>query len=763
MKRIDGLVSRVSLYVQIGLLAAVGFVGVAVLASLFLHSDRITAQSLDRTALATAIYEHAATFDRALLVANKAEKNFVATGNPAETTSHTTAMAASIAALADLQAAAEGGDDATLRDVANQADLFRPTVRDYATSFNEIVSLTEDAGANESLGLQGKLRKSVHAAEAMLNDFDEPRLLAWQLMLRRHEKDFLMRGTAAYRDAFEKSYAAFIAAVPASRLDQGTAERLVGLMAEYRADFLKLAVIKIDLTNKIKTIGKFYVTLEPQLIAWRERVSVIRDVATAQLTETRTAVRLQALWAAGVTLLAMCSLAGVIGFGLTRALHAIVTAMERLARDDRDFDLSRMTGRGEIGKMAAALNSFRIAADAATEMRSAAAAAGIAADRHKREELIAMADTIEQESAIAMARVGTMTAQMDDTAQVMAQSAERTTASAASAADAASEALATAQTVAAAAEELATSVGEINRQVTHSGAITRRAVVAAQDAQGVTASLGAQAQRIGTVAGLIREIASRTNLLALNATIEAAHAGEAGRGFAVVAGEVKSLAGQTAHATEDITRALDAIMVATGSVVAAVERIDRAIVDVDVISATISAAVEQQGQATSEIARSVSKTAFAAQSVSARITEVSNEALGTKRHTDELRGDSATLNIAVLDLKRAVIRAVRTSSTETERRGEPRLETDLAVTVTLPDGTTQSARLGNISNGGALIIGVGELVSGRIQLRIEGAQYQAKVILHEGADALHIQFDIDAAQKAQLAVLVARLPQLKVA
>ena len=763
MNKITGALARLSLRVQIGFLTFIGIAASALLAGFFLYSDDVAQQALKQADLVTQVYEHAANFDRALLLANVAERNFIATGKPSAVTAHDTAMSVAFAALADLRKAAQSAVDPKLTELGVQSDVFLTAAKGYGASFVDLVPMLATLGRDENAGLQGTLRRSAHDAEVLLATLNQPSLLAEQLMMGRHEKDFLVRGTPKYSDAFEQSFAAFDAALKASDLDAPTAAAVQAVMATYRADFLKLAAAKLVLSDKVALNSKVYSTLEPWLKAWKERVDAVREASVESLEEGRLDMRTQALWVSGSVLLGMAVFAGAIGWGLTRALSTIVSAMERLARDDRAFDLRHLTGRSEIGKMAAALNAFRIAADAATEMRDAAAAAGIAADRHKREELIAMADTIEQESAIAMARVGTMTAQMDDTAQVMAQSAGRTTASAAAAADAASEALATAQTVAAAAEELTTSVGEITRQVTHSGAITRRAVVAAQDAQGVTASLGAQAQRIGTVAGLIREIASRTNLLALNATIEAARAGEAGRGFAVVAGEVKSLAGQTAHATEDITRELDAIMVATGSVVAAVERIDRAIVDVDVISATISAAVEQQGQATSEIARSVSKTAFAAQSVSARITEVSNEALGTKRHTDELRGDSATLNIAVLDLKRAVIRAVRTSSTETERRGEPRLETDLAVTVTLPDGTTQSARLGNISSGGALIIGVAQPVSGRIQLRVEGAHYQAKVILHEGADALRVQFDIDAGQKARLAALIEGLPRSKAA
>ena len=299
--------------------------------------------------------------------------------------------------------------------------------------------------------------------------------------------------------------------------------------------------------------------------------------------------------------------------------------------------------------------------------------------------------------------------------------------------------------------------------MTHSNAVTRRAVTAAQDAQGVIATLGAQARRIGNVAGLIREIASRTNLLALNATIEAARAGEAGRGFAVVAGEVKGLAGQTARATEDITRELDAMVAATGSVVDAVGRIDAAIIEVDTISAAIAVAMDQQGDATAEIARSVGKTASAAQIVATRIDEVTHEAEETRRRTVDLRDDSATLNGAMVDLKTAIIRVVRTSNSDVERRSDARVETDMPATVILQDGTAIAASLGDISTGGALISGVPPTLSGTVQVRIEGASYTARVVLHERSGALRLQFSADPAQQARLAALVQRLTARKAA
>ena len=139
-----------------------------------------------------------------------------------------------------------------------------------------------------------------------------------------------------------------------------------------------------------------------------------------------------------------------------------------------------------------------------------------------------------------------------------------------------------------------------------------RCLPAAKRAQTIEA-LSREVEQIGSVAGIIGEIAERTNLLALNATIEAARAGEAGKGFAVVASEVKALARQTARSTEDITRHIGQVRAATSASVAAVARIEQTVTEMSAIATAVAAAVEQQDAATSEIARSVSATADSAQ------------------------------------------------------------------------------------------------------------------------------------------------------
>jgi methyl-accepting chemotaxis protein len=204
----------------------------------------------------------------------------------------------------------------------------------------------------------------------------------------------------------------------------------------------------------------------------------------------------------------------------------------------------------------------------------------------------------------------------------MSSSAEVATRQASGVAQAAEAAGNGVSTVAAAAEQLTASIGEISRQVTDSARMTDRAVVEARRTDSIVQALAEGAQKIGQVVDLISNIAGQTNLLALNATIEAARAGDAGRGFAVVASEVKSLAGQTGRATEEIGAQISQVQTATNQAVEAIRAITATIAEVAGIATSIAAAVEEQGAATAEIARNVQQMSGSTQMVTVNIAEV---------------------------------------------------------------------------------------------------------------------------------------------
>jgi methyl-accepting chemotaxis protein len=255
---------------------------------------------------------------------------------------------------------------------------------------------------------------------------------------------------------------------------------------------------------------------------------------------------------------------------------------------------------------------------------------------------------------------------------------------------------------------------------------------------------------------MIGEIAARTNLLALNATIEAARAGDAGKGFAVVASEVKQLATQTARSTQEITQHIAEVRAATSASVESVGLIEATIAEVNAIAVSISAAVEEQGAATAEIARNVTQTAKAADEMSNRIADVSAEAEGTDRRAVDVQTNTTALTEAVGDLRRAVVRAVRTSTVEVDRRGSPRIAMNLACRIRDGARAEQAARVIDLSEGGASIAEGPPLatgMSGSLMLDAVGVPLPFTVVRAE-AGRLHIAFRLDATAAGRLRSLL---------
>jgi methyl-accepting chemotaxis protein len=240
-----------------------------------------------------------------------------------------------------------------------------------------------------------------------------------------------------------------------------------------------------------------------------------------------------------------------------------------------------------------------------------------------------MADKFETQVGAIVEQISSASSTLEKTASTMSEAAARTAGDASATTAAANDASSGVQGVAAAAEELASSIAEISRQVTHSGKVTGKAVEDARRTDTIVHALADGAQKIGDVVGLISSIAGQTNLLALNATIEAARAGEAGKGFAVVASEVKGLATQTARATEEIAQQISHIQASTREAVQAIQGITTSVGEVSEIAISISAAIEEQGAATTEIARTVQKAAQATRQVETNISSVSTDASTT--------------------------------------------------------------------------------------------------------------------------------------
>ncbi len=210
------------------------------------------------------------------------------------------------------------------------------------------------------------------------------------------------------------------------------------------------------------------------------------------------------------------------------------------------------------------------------------------------------------------------------------------------------------ETAAVAADELSSSIGEIGRQLSNTATVVRAAVDETQGTNRQIAALSQAAEKIGDVVRLIRTIAGQTNLLALNATIEAARAGDAGKGFAVVASEVKSLAVQTAKATEDISKLIGAVQASTGGAVAAIGRIAGRMQEIDGCTGAVSAAVQEQSAATSEISRNVASAADGARLVVSVLDNVTGAAAETRKSAESVLGAAQAVESAAAELRQAV-------------------------------------------------------------------------------------------------------------
>jgi methyl-accepting chemotaxis protein len=325
-----------------------------------------------------------------------------------------------------------------------------------------------------------------------------------------------------------------------------------------------------------------------------------------------------------------------------RPLHEMSGLMERLAKGDLEISIVGTGREDEIGTLARSLAVFK---DNAVESQRLAAAQE--AERRVKEERAQRLETLTRDFEGKVGQlVGALSSaatELEATAQGMSSTAEQTNQQSMTVASAAEQASTNVQTVATAAEELSSSIAEIGRQVAQSAKIAGEAVDEARRTDTTVQALAEGAQKIGDVVTLIQDIAGQTNLLALNATIEAARAGEAGKGFAVVASEVKSLANQTAKATEEIASQIGQIQGATKDAVAAIQGIGSIIGEISQIAATIAAAIEEQGAATQEIARNVSQAAHGTQEVTSNIAGVKEAATMTGAAAGQVLGSAGEL------------------------------------------------------------------------------------------------------------------------
>jgi methyl-accepting chemotaxis protein len=363
---------------------------------------------------------------------------------------------------------------------------------------------------------------------------------------------------------------------------------------------------------------------------------------------------------ASAVIAALMLLSIAIAWGITRSvvkpLSGLRQRMASLSAGELDAPVANADRSDEIGEMARTVQVFRDAMIETNRLREEQSVGEQRQAQQRKIEMNRLADQFENEVGQIITQVSAAAGKLETSSTTLNKTTDTVDMVSQQASSASGEASANVHSVAAASEELASSVSEISRQVEASARIAGEAVEQAKKTDARVSQLSQAASRIGDVVDLIQTIAGQTNLLALNATIEAARAGAAGKGFAVVASEVKTLAEQTAKATGEISQQIADIQSATEDSVAAIKEIGATIGRISEISSTIASAVEEQGAATQEISRNVQRAAEGTSRVAGNISEVQRSASDAGEASSQVLSAAQSLSHDSNRLKQEVAR-----------------------------------------------------------------------------------------------------------
>jgi len=513
------------------------------------------------------------------------------------------------------------------RHVDNIVGL-RKDVMVLRDTFTELVGEQNTLGVDESTGLRGNLHDAGNAVERIINEnmtwlaeADAGKLMMVLLAMRTYEAEYRLNQSELTKQQFFAGYKKFTDTF--AQID-GTADMKDSLEHEVKT-YADTFAQWIDASDRVRPL-RAVIDIDSQNMLPRadEIIDHARQTAeeassglTASQGHTRTG-----MIAVSIAMVAFgLGFSWLIGRSITRPLHGLAGVMQQLAAGDTSARIPATDARDEIGEMARTVIVFR---DNMIE-REKLAAIQTDAGRAQAQRNDTIALTITQfkdsvESALGKLRGASMKLEMSssdlnkaaDTMSADARTAEQRVAAASD----------NVTTAAGSVEELAASIGEIASQAAKSTDVAGRAVSEAQRTVTTMSELGSAATRIGEVVGLIQAIAGQTNLLALNATIEAARAGESGKGFAVVASEVKSLAGQTAKATEEIAEQIGSIQSAAADAARAIEQVNAIIREMSAIASMVAATVDQQNSAVASIAEGVSRASGEARSGAEAMSKV---------------------------------------------------------------------------------------------------------------------------------------------
>jgi methyl-accepting chemotaxis protein len=632
-------------------IAAIGCVGVVGLAAVgVIYQQGTWAQDGARKAAddARAISALTKRVSIEMLEARREEKNFLLRKQDSYVKHHAQLSGAIGRDFDELKTMVKA---AGYTDLSEKIGVVHDGFESYGNDFAVLALVQAKIGFNETAGLTGSLRKAVDIVEAGVNGINDPKLTSRLLIMRRHEKDFMLWRDAKYAEEFKKAVVAFSLVLMEMDLSYDVQEKISLNLNRYSRDFADWVGGVHDVARAEADIMKTFGGFEPLLIEALKQIDQLAGMADASEMALRDAMKMRMAIALALAALMMCALSLLLGRAISQPISAMTSALTKLASGDFNVVLPGLDRHDEIGEMAGAARIFKDNMIETERLRAEQLADQQARSLQRKEERLRLASGFQDAVGSIVDKLSSEATELEAAASTLTRTAETTLELSGVVAGASGEASGNIRSVAAAIEQMTSSVGEIGRQVLESRSIAQSAVEHAKTTDSRITALSQAAGRIGDVVKLITGIAEQTNLLALNATIEAARAGDAGRGFAVVAQEVKALAAQTAKATEEIDAQISGMQSATDESVEAIKRIGTVILRIAEVSGMIAVAVEEQGTATREIARNVQMASSGAAQVGDAIADVHQGAADTGSASGQVLSSAQSLSGQASQLK----------------------------------------------------------------------------------------------------------------
>lgn len=512
----------------------------------------------------------------------------------------------------------------------------------YEAQFGVVAAAWLKMGVNEESGLRGELRAAVQLAEELIKQHASSDLMVKLLMMRRHEKDFIIRLNEKYIGRLNDRVSEFKTILADKPLAPGIKTEILAALDTYQATFQLFASERLAIENEVSTLSQLFASADPKLVTLRGEIEAGYIDTTAKLEAANSLSFYITLGLILIIAIVCVALGYVVGRSISGPITSLAAAMGRLADGDKSVEIDT-DGKDEVAQMAAAVQVFKENM-VRNEQLQAEADAKQQAELARGKVISDLTNGFDGEAKELLADLLKASTELQTMSKDMTGMADDSGKRATAVAAATEETTSNVQMVATATTELSAAISEISSQVSNASAVAQETVGQANETSTVIDELSQTVSRIGEIIVLIQDVAEQTNLLALNATIESARAGEAGKGFAVVASEVKTLAGQTGKATEEIAAQIGDIQQRTEGAVQSIRKIVDKVSELGDITTAIAAGVEEQDAATKEISRNIENVSVAAGEVGQNVSHVSDSATKTGQMASEVLDASGQVN-----------------------------------------------------------------------------------------------------------------------